>query len=1033
MSRATLKPIVSNLRESIIKGISGKLEKYGLNENGIIDIEKPLSEYDENIKNSLIALFAAEKIDSKEKYIQYIHNTSRTFLHILICFKLMEKRGIMSSLLKRVINTDIYGEIIPDFVKVNHLAFDEFISQYSDEISIFKERAGSEENDEYYQFFFLMEKLTNEMAQEVPLLFKDYEHSLIHPDFADLKTILYEVSQINEDEYFEDDFLGWIYQYWVDTEPKEVKKANAEKDISYSNNIYSQVLNILGNEQTEYGEFYTPRWVVKYVVDNSISNYRKEKDLPIEDIKILDPACGAGNYLVYAFDALMSIYNEEHLEWSVERKIETILEKNIFGADIQREPLQITALNLWIKAKSLATSSDVKRLNLFNLNVLMANSLYPWEREEEYYQITIWDTPDTIKEKRYSYEDIGKLISTRRKESHNNAIRFFKNKFDVIIMNPPFVDARKMNSETSQMIKEYYPNNARNTFGAFIERSINLLDKEGVLGFICSDTFLTLGSFEYIRDLLLKKKIIDAYLLGEGIFDGPTVNSTILIISMKSGKNNEIKVHKKDNQTPIKTIMQKDLNLIKGHPFIFDISTNMRKILSQKTIGDYTNIFEVRKGIVTANNDKYLKYYWEVPEEKIGTDFITYNRRHNEFLSDTIYVMDWRKESQPEILKSPSARCAYMIDNFHGDVNQSSFKKGVAFSLNGKFRCCLLENDMAFDVDTPAVLMEDVKYRKYILAYLKSDWIQYLVRVINNSVSTTPGDVRKMPIIFPNDDILNQINENVDGMLDIAEKAYALNLISHYYKASPIQYGFNRGAKSIKEAYELYSSYVCTLNLDYQVLLDETNELINNLYGLDEYDKKIINESIDRDNELVKIISVEEALLVWLQEIYVYIGNHNKTGLFLVNQVKNIITQYIETNYGFELYEELEKEIGDVESVIQNGIKVSGKTLKFYGEGVKDISNPFICCKKLGGNGKTSEIVLWITTNYKMEFDEDRKYALQNEIRRLTDEIYLLKLQRVKERMQDVDLPTNIKKQLEKELKIYEECVKTLENWKVVD
>ena len=68
-----------------------------------------------------------------------------------------------------------------------------------------------------------------------------------------------------------------------------------------------------------------------------------------------------------------------------------------------------------------------------------------------------------------------------------------------------------------------------------------------------------------------------------------------------------------------------------------------------------------------------------------------------------------------------------------------------------------------------------------------------------------------------------------------------------------------------------------------------------------------------------------------------------------------------------------------------------------------------------------------------MEFDEDRKYALQNEIRRLTDEIYLLKLQRVKERMQDVDLPTNIKKQLEKELKIYEECVKTLENWKVVD
>ena len=84
MSRATLKPIVSKLRESIIKGIVGKLEKYGFGDNGELIIEKPLSEYDEQIRASLIAYFEVEKINNKEKYIGYIHVIIHLFcMHFL--------------------------------------------------------------------------------------------------------------------------------------------------------------------------------------------------------------------------------------------------------------------------------------------------------------------------------------------------------------------------------------------------------------------------------------------------------------------------------------------------------------------------------------------------------------------------------------------------------------------------------------------------------------------------------------------------------------------------------------------------------------------------------------------------------------------------------------------------------------------------------------------------------------------------------------------------------------------------------------
>ena len=175
MSRAALKPIVSKLRESIIKGIAGKLEKYGFSENGDLMIEKPLSEYDEQIRTSVIAYFEVEKIINKEKYISYVHDTARTFMHILICFKLMEERGIMSSLLSKVIYTDIYNEIIPDFTSVNPIAFDEFVNIYQEKIDELMQKDDCEEDDEYYQFTYLLDLLATEMALEMPLLFRDYE------------------------------------------------------------------------------------------------------------------------------------------------------------------------------------------------------------------------------------------------------------------------------------------------------------------------------------------------------------------------------------------------------------------------------------------------------------------------------------------------------------------------------------------------------------------------------------------------------------------------------------------------------------------------------------------------------------------------------------------------------------------------------------------------------------------------------------------------------------------------------------------
>ena len=86
MSKATLKPVISKLREIIIKDIAGKMEKYGFDDAGQIVINKPLSEFDNVIKSNLVSLFKGKNIEgNKKEYISYIQDSARTFLHILIC------------------------------------------------------------------------------------------------------------------------------------------------------------------------------------------------------------------------------------------------------------------------------------------------------------------------------------------------------------------------------------------------------------------------------------------------------------------------------------------------------------------------------------------------------------------------------------------------------------------------------------------------------------------------------------------------------------------------------------------------------------------------------------------------------------------------------------------------------------------------------------------------------------------------------------------------------------------------------------
>jgi hypothetical protein len=1033
MSRATLKPIVSNLRESIIKGIAGKLEKFGFDENGVLVIDKPLSEYDETIRNNLIAYFEAKQVDNPEKYTDYIHNTSRTLMHILVCFKLMEKRGIMGLLLERVIDTDIYNEIIPDFVNINPIAFDEFISKYANEIMVLAKKDFCEEDDEYYQFICLMELLTREMSQEVPLLFKEYEYNLIQPDYDDLREILKVISSIDKSEYEEDDFLGWIYQYWVDTDDNELEKAKENSNISFGNYMLYRILQTLSLVQTEFGEFYTPREVVKKIVDNSIEMYRENNERSVEDIKLIDPACGAGNFLVYAFDVFKNMYDREHPDWTEDKKISSILERNIYGADIQREPLQITALNLWIKAKGAAYNANVKKLHLYNVNVLKANSLYRWEKEEEFHQISLFDTEETMHERKFSSEDIGRLLISREEINRNSAIYFFNKKYEIVVMNPPYLGIRKMKKENADFLKEYYPNNYINLFEAFVVRALEILVKNGVCGYVSSNTFLTLSSHESIRSSLLTKTQI-RYLENVGnVFDGPTVNASIMIIKNCKPNSESTIVCIHDNNKILQK--QSDFKAIKGYPIIEGISNNIIQHLKKvKGLGEYVL---VKQGMISGDNKRFLRYKWQIPDNLKGNRFFPYANGggYSKYANDIIEYIDW--EDDGKLLKADAKR-KYGSESRTIKNVEFFFREGLTYSeISGNaFSARYYPSGCIFSNKGPCIFSDDFD-NLYLLGFTNSKYFNYVAKLLNPTVGFAIGDIERIPFIQPDEISKSKIIDYAKKILEDKRFIIGFNYISDFYQYSEIEYGFLQGAVDIQDAYNKYRIESETRIMQISEKASEIDQMIYTMYGLSEEEITTIENSITGiicDEK--QISSYDKACLNFLKAVTKDCIKRCDAKLYTSDELIKLLVSEIERNekYGYKLIEDIEQVLKqNISAIITNGAKIDGSTMKFTGRSNLDIQEPILISKTIAGSGKNKIDIYWASIQFLIEFEENKRYVMQNEIRRLTNEVYVPKLQRAKEKLQLESQSVCEQKSLEKEIELYEECVKTLENWKVVE
>ncbi|OGY25471.1 MAG: hypothetical protein A2Z11_03520 [Candidatus Woykebacteria bacterium RBG_16_43_9] len=317
------------------------------------------------------------------------------------------------------------------------------------------------------------------------------------------------------------DVLGTVYENYLG-----YKTAQSQKDSSVSKDT---------KKRKEQGIYYTPSFIVDYIVKNALGPVL-DKCISISDlkkIKVLDPACGSGSFLVRAVELINDKYKEFGAKGDEMTKIQ-ILKENIYGVDLDEQAVEIARLNLLITALDSRMELPPLTDNIKNGNSLISGT----DRElEKYFGKNYLD------KKPFSWEEEFPEVFDRENPG-----------FDVVIGNPPWVFTRGENfSETEKKYFDQYLIKLRilplgkgkniqsgklNLYSLFVIKGLELLKNGGYLGFIIPNNILRTTTFDIVRKYFLDstriKSIVD---LGEGIFKSVTASSVILFLEKESGEH----------------------------------------------------------------------------------------------------------------------------------------------------------------------------------------------------------------------------------------------------------------------------------------------------------------------------------------------------------------------------------------------------------------------------------------------------------------------------------------------------------------
>lgn len=542
-----------------------------------------------------------------------------------------------------------------------------------------------------------------------------------------------------------------------------------------------EVLAVLGKEyealmdrekRKTYGSFYTPDFIVNYIIENTIM------DLDVLGnpfVKIIDPACGVGYFLIKAYEILMDKFvqkihlirerysNEDYVievsgksqgikgekYWRKENLHYHILNHCIYGADIDSKAVYFTKINLKAKKKEELTIEP---------NIICCDSLIRWEEDYKWKEIKRINSQSFLCE----YDDIDgiqkeKNISIKEADDLINICKFWSQKYDYIVGNPPWVSlSRKHKREIEDELMDYYINKYNgnkylpNLYEYFIRRALELIKVSGKIGFVVPDRFA-----KNLQYKILRKEILEKYNILNLAFqvDFPDINTDTMVFILENShkENNEIKLKIYNERDYF--LSQKEYLKSSNYEFFYENSSDYMEIKKKieedsKLIGDISKTFT---GFIGENKkvtkDKGSSLQVEILKGENINRFSVISNLYYEFIPENIKggTKDIRKLARPYkiIVRKTGKKIIAALDTRGYIVEQSLY--GV---IN---------------------LSREFSY-KYVLAVLNSkliEWyyLNFLVTNINSTPQIKKYSLDRIPIKYCSREKQKEIEELVDKII----------------------------------------------------------------------------------------------------------------------------------------------------------------------------------------------------------------------------------------------------------------------------
>ena len=909
MDKNAIKKYAVWARKELIARVTQKAEQYEITEKKTTPADadsiggRVLTAAEKKQRQALIA-----KIN-QDGFEQVMEEVAYTWFNRFTALRFMEVNNYLPSHTRVFTNEngEFKPQILADAIQLNleDLNMDKVF-----------ELKDANKTEELYKYLLITQ--CNALSGILPRMFQKIEDytELLLPDYLLREGSIIErmIAEIPEDNFNVEteggqiEIIGWLYQYYISEKHEEVidslyGKSVKKEDVPAATQLFTTdwvvrylIDNAVGrywierNPESKLAESLTYFVVPK----NGKIRYIDEKIIP-QDVTVFDPCVGSGHFLIYAFDVLMKIY-EEYGYTARDAALE-IVKNNLFGLDIDGRAVQLAYFAVLMKARQYDRRFFSRRIQPNIYEIKESNNVD--NMSIEYFcdkDAFLKKDVDSLLNVLIDAKEYGSILQipkvnfkriNERFDQLHDEISIYNTyllgdferilrpaevlckKYSVVATNPPYLS--RFDKKLKEYINKYYKAVSGDLFSVFMIRNFDFCKQYGFCGFMTPYVWMFIKTYEKLRNEIIANKAITTLIQMEySAYEEATVPICTFVLqnspsningiylrltNFRGGMNVQrertIEALKREDCSYLYEADQKKFGNIPGSPIVYWISDQFLKAFTFPTVKD---VAKSCIGMRTGDNARFLRYWFEVAEKKIGFGFksaeaaniskkkwIPFHKGGDfrRWYGNLEYVVNWENDGY-EIKENTRKVYPQLGDNLNWKITNEKlyFREGITWTAvsSAKTGFRRYYEGFIFSNAGQAIIADDSNLLDYLQGLLNCKVTVEILQMIAPTIRFESGEIGKIPVCVDEeryDKVISLSRENTNiSKMDWDSYEFSWDYRGHPFIELAHEYRRNDEAITIESIFAEWKEITDSRFLKLKDNEEELNRLFIDIYGL---------------------------------------------------------------------------------------------------------------------------------------------------------------------------------------------------------